>query len=795
MTNPDTTSPCPPANMLEQWLGHQLPEDAAQHIAEHVAVCPRCSARRDRVLKEHRLLHSRLADLDPETAPIVTPQGSMLTIHGPDPQASTHLTLPTIDGYEIRGILGKGGMGIVYEAVQLALNRRVAVKVLPAIVGSANRDLVARFKREAAAASKLHHSSIIPIYDFGECRDGYYYAMELLDGDALNVIIERIAAGTSTYQSPTEIAALVGVGESASAPKSSGPVTKSNSSRSTSSSRGKLYYRQIATWIADAADALHYAHLRGLIHRDVKPANIVLCRTGRIVVVDFGLVKEAAEESVTMTGSILGTYRYMSPEQVGAKRITVDARTDVYSLGATLYELLTLQPAFPAREQSELLGQIIWKEPTPPRRTAPSVPVDMQTICLKAMEKSPNQRYASAQDMAEDLRRFIGDLPISARPISLVGRIGKHVRRRPGVTALVALIGLLVPAVAVTYSLFRGEALEKQQASQALQAQAEEQLSEKRQLAVEAWLRGNSAKAEKVFKELIREYPNDYPSLVNYANFLKDCWLAEGAPGLLEHSLAYAEEAIRIAPAEAVEAWNTKLIVLRNMGRYADALNACDQAKRLQPEYYPIWANEGTIHALRGDLPAATKALRQACALTRKERGPLPWRNLAAVEFALGESGAWETLETAFALSSEPWADLFALRAAMCLEAGEHFDASRALQDATIAHGICGAPCENPHIGRILASAQLANEIHVDTTMLVKFLADVEGLRRADLHAVIAQALTAQGQNVKAAQHARLASACANEHPSNQMFAAVLIKRGLWITRRTAVQAVLANEE
>ena len=200
--------------------------------------------------------------------------------------------------------------------------------------------------------------------------------------------------------------------------------------------------------MADAAEALHYAHQQGLIHRDIKPSNFMLCRDGRIMIVDFGLVKTAGEHSVTATGSLIGTYRYMSPEQVGAKRIAVDARSDVYSLGASLYELLTLRPAFPATEQSELLRQILFDEPVRPRKLAPTVPVDLQTICLKALEKSPNRRYATAQAMADDLSFYLRDLNIVARPQGPVRRFMKLVRRRRLETiALVALLLLVVAGV------------------------------------------------------------------------------------------------------------------------------------------------------------------------------------------------------------------------------------------------------------------------------------------------------------------------------------------------------------
>ena len=185
------------------------------------------------------------------------------------------------------------------------------------------------------------------------------------------------------------------------------------------------YYRAVARLGAEAAAALDYAHQLGVVHRDVKPANLLVDGQGRLWVTDFGLARVQSEASLTVTGDLVGTLRYMSPEQALAKRVPIDHRTDVYSLGATLYELLTLEPAFRGRDRQELLRQIAFEEPLRPRRVNPAVPAELETVVLKAMAKSPDERYATAGELADDLERFLKDEPIRARRQTLPQRARK----------------------------------------------------------------------------------------------------------------------------------------------------------------------------------------------------------------------------------------------------------------------------------------------------------------------------------------------------------------------------------
>ncbi len=318
--------------------------------------------------------------------------------------------------------IGKGGMGVVYEAEQLSLHRRVALKVLPFAAALDTRHLQ-RFKNEAQAAACLHHSNIVPIYAVGCDRGVHYYAMQFIDGQSLAEVIEQLRCNhtaPSTREGDTPAAALSTV----------------------LSARGGEFFRAVARLGVQAAEALDHAHQQGIIHRDVKPSNLLLDAAGHLWVADFGLARFQAGPGMTATGGTVGTLRYMSPEQALAKRALVDHRSDVYALGVTLYELLTLQPAYPGSDREELLRQIAAGEPQPPRRLKPAIPVEFETIVLKAMAREPESRYQTAQEMADDLRRFLEGQPILAKRPNLRERLVRWSRRHRA--ALGAALGMLL---------------------------------------------------------------------------------------------------------------------------------------------------------------------------------------------------------------------------------------------------------------------------------------------------------------------------------------------------------------
>jgi tetratricopeptide (TPR) repeat protein/tRNA A-37 threonylcarbamoyl transferase component Bud32 len=321
--------------------------------------------------------------------------------------------------------IGRGGMGVVYEAEQVSMGRRVALKVLsPSFTGS--RQAVARFRREARAAGTLHHTNIVPVFAMGEDQGFFFYAMERVDGPALGDVITRMR------------------GPSEGADEKILDEPPGEAERHLGDSGDPSFYPRLAEMVAGVGEALHAAHEEGIVHRDVKPANLLLSREGTLKLVDFGLARLAGDgASMTMTGQIIGTPFYMSPEQAMAKKVNVDHRSDIYSLGATLYELLTLRPPFSGDSIQEVCSQIISKEAMPPRRVDSRVPRDLETIVQRAMEKEPARRYATAAEMAEDLRRFADGVPIRARRIGPAGRAWRKVKRNKVRSVLAASVLLL----------------------------------------------------------------------------------------------------------------------------------------------------------------------------------------------------------------------------------------------------------------------------------------------------------------------------------------------------------------
>ena len=313
--------------------------------------------------------------------------------------------LPQLGDFRIIREIGRGGMGVVYEAEQISLRRRVALKVLR-FGAAGDPEAMQRFEQEARTVAHLHHTNIVPIFAVG-CEQGvHYYAMQYIEGRSL----AAVAQASVSSQQPLESL-------------------------------------DVARWGFEAAEALAHAHLRGVIHRDVKPSNLLLDADGRIWLTDFGLARRLDEVTLTVTGALLGTPRYMSPEQATAVQHPVDHRTDIYSLGATLYELATGQPVFDGETPHVLLSQIVNTEPVAPRRVRAELPRDLETIILKCLAKETSRRYASAAEMADDLRSLAQGRAIRARRPSLAERVARwSVKQRR--SALVAVATLLVAVMA-----------------------------------------------------------------------------------------------------------------------------------------------------------------------------------------------------------------------------------------------------------------------------------------------------------------------------------------------------------
>jgi WD40 repeat protein/tRNA A-37 threonylcarbamoyl transferase component Bud32 len=362
---------------------------------EYLRRFPAHAAALGRQLQLHQALANGVSE-SPTIQPLTSPAG-------PDqvtPPSAGAAPLPEVPGYEILGRLGKGGMGVVYKARHVQLHRIVALKMI--LAGEhAGADQRARFHLEAEAVARLRHPHIVEIYDVGLANGLPYIALEYLPGGSLKQMVQQ----------------------------------------------GPLPARRSAELLAPLAQAVHTAHLAGLVHRDLKPSNVLLTEDGTAKVVDFGLAKRWEEPGQTQTGEILGTPAYMAPEQAKGESKSVGPAADVYALGAILYEALTGRPPFQSQAVMETLQKVLSEEPVPPRQRVPGVPADLETICLKALRKDPRDRYATAREFADELDRFLHDEPVRARRLSRLEKVARWCRRKPAAAALLAAtVGLLLLA-------------------------------------------------------------------------------------------------------------------------------------------------------------------------------------------------------------------------------------------------------------------------------------------------------------------------------------------------------------
>ncbi len=377
--------------------------DVLSTIRERYLICPSCYEVRERVKVSERAVClgcGREFTVGSSAALSAHYATSLAPRSGASALLSGGVPAGVFGDFEIVREIGRGGMGIVYEARQTALDRRVALKVLPRyMVGQTEEQ--ARFRREAEAAGKLSHPGIVTVHASGD-HDGLpYIAMEYVEGTTLERMITR----------------------------------------------GSLAPARAAEILATIAEALDYAHKAGVVHRDVKPSNIIIAADHRAKLMDFGLARHSGDSTLTAAGIAVGTPAYMSPEQAMGQRDVVGALSDVYMLGATLYEAVTGAKPFKGDTPEAVIHAVVDTEPVPPRRIRSHLPEDLQTIILKAMEKEPRRRYASGGALAADLRAFVAGEPISARPVSMLGRAVRLARRhRAAAISVVACVTTLAGA-------------------------------------------------------------------------------------------------------------------------------------------------------------------------------------------------------------------------------------------------------------------------------------------------------------------------------------------------------------
>lgn len=340
--------------------------------------------------------------------------------------------------------IGHGGMGTVFEAEQLSMGRSVALKVLPFATLVQDKSLQ-RFRNEVRAAGALDHPNIVAVYSIGEERGVHFYAMQLIRGQTLADVIGQLRKSAADKLQRS----IAASGSSTVSRRATTPQETPAWMTTAVHSPKEALYRSAARLGIQAAEALQYAHDQGVLHRDIKPSNLIVDREEKLYITDFGLARIEADAGMTMTGDLLGTLRYMAPEQALAKPVVIDHRADVYSLGATLYELFTLQPAFVATDRSELLKLIALDEPPPLRKLDRCIPPELETIVHKAMAKNRDERYQTAQRLADDLRAYLEHRPIKAQPPSWGDRVRKWSLRHQALVRAAGLAFVLLTAILV----------------------------------------------------------------------------------------------------------------------------------------------------------------------------------------------------------------------------------------------------------------------------------------------------------------------------------------------------------
>jgi serine/threonine-protein kinase len=589
-------SGCPTPDELLAFSVGNLPGDHREVLAGHIEGCDRCLAllqvlddNADPLIAEARKPVPASVEFEQGSGTRVTGRCQPAVEAGIDSQLTggeesgtglnslEHLTpaaadSPTIPGYEILKMLGRGGMGVVYQARHEALMRLVAIKMIRASE-YAEPDEMSRFRTEAEAIARLQHPHIVQIHEIGEYKQLPFFSLEFCPGGSL----AKRLSGTSLP--PREAAALV----------------------------EKL------------AQAMHAAHQKGVIHRDLKPANILLAEDGTPKVTDFGLAKKLDEAGQTHSGAIMGTPPYMAPEQARGQSSEVGPAADTYGLGAILYECLTGMPPFKAATALDTLRQVLEDEPVPPTRLNAQVPRDLETICLKCLQKEPRKRYTSAAALADELRRFGSGQPILARPVGPLGRLGRWARRQPVVAGL---LGALLTALTLGLS---GVSLLWQRAEAHLR-----EAQHQRERAEDSFHDARRA-VEQMLTEVGQERLRDIPEMDPVRR------------ALLEKAAAFYEKFLRergndpVVREEAALAYNRVGLINGQLGRLPEAEAAYQQALSLltllvaqaphEPRYRQVMAQTyfaglGALYGKNQRYAEAERPIREALvileSLTRK---------------------------------------------------------------------------------------------------------------------------------------------------------------------------------
>jgi tetratricopeptide (TPR) repeat protein len=560
---------------LEELLSRWQERHAKGEDVPAAELCPDCPELLPEV--ERRLLALR------QMQQLVTDDLSRATLGAAQPSEAA-APPRALAGYEILGELGRGGMGVVYRARQTGLKRLVALKMI--LAGPhAGAEQLARFRAEAEAVARLKHPNIIEIHEIGEACGRPYFALEFVEGGTL----DKKQAGTPL--APREAAALV----------------------------------------ATLARAMQHAHGHGIVHRDLKPGNVLLTADGTPKVSDFGLAKRLDVPGQTSVGAVLGTPSYMAPEQARGQAEAIGPRTDVYGLGAILYELLTGRPPFKAATTTDTLMQVMTVEPVPPRRLLPRLSRDLETVCLKCLEKEPHKRYASAHELADDLGRFLDNRPIVARPVAAVARLWRWSGRNRLVAGLSAALVLVVAGGFVGLSVLWLQANAERATAEAERQRAEDNATHARgqQTVAETQSRlaqAEAAKAKKIAEVLTGMFEAADPLGLNGSGLLptpsgKDLT----ARDILKQGALLVTKELDKEPEVKAQLLDTLGIVYCTLGLTAEAQPLLEDAlaiRRRVPkdaELASTLHNLGWLHHQRGDYAQARGFYEEALALRRPQ--------------------------------------------------------------------------------------------------------------------------------------------------------------------------------
>lgn len=489
--------------------------------------------------------------------------------------------------FEIINLIGTGGMGAVFLAKQISLDREVALKVISDISGARAKSLE-RFKREAKVLAKISHPHIVSIYEVGEEGPYSFFAMEHVQGISLDKILASIRNVPSDAKAGEVMRKCL--------EDKSGIYDKeyAKSKQKDGAEIDTDYIVSISKIIISIASALENAHSKGILHRDVKPSNILIDSNGTAKLVDFGLARAETQQTITMTGEFFGTPSYVSPEQI-RKPDTVDCRSDVYSLAATYYECLTLHPPFEGNTVNETLTGVISRDAVPPKKYCPRLSTDFNTVLLHALEKSPEDRYQTAADFADDIENVLEFKPITAKRPSITMRAYKTLRRNP---LKVAVVFAFILVVVLGHSLFTSHIQEKKKVALAeLYKQGRDRFESVR-----------FGEALIYFKKVGREIPND--AEVQY--YIGECYRYMGQ---YEEAIEVYNKAIKIRPKYGNAYWGLGECYNKTK-RYQESLDSFKQAIEIDPNDELSHSSLGDLYAVLGRYQEAIESSTQACRLS-----------------------------------------------------------------------------------------------------------------------------------------------------------------------------------